>query len=342
MPRSLSYPPKPVGEEGRNVRGRQCLVYLITGNPGLVDYYEPFLSTLRRLLDETEERSPVSFHLFGRNLAGFEDDDHEPFTDNCPPHDLEFQVQHVFSHLMAMKIENGPRKGAYFDEVILIGHSVGSYISLEIFHRHFQKPDLAPHLNLRAGILLFATIAHLAKSPRGIYLERMRLSPFFDRYMHRFARAFLWLWPGWAMRWYLASVMGMPPHAVATTARFLTSRDAVWQALHLGKDEMRVIADDRWAEELWEVTDEAVAHRHEVPKFFILFGKEDYWVSNSHRDEFIKQREEHRRREGPAHKKDRTRIVVDEGNLPHDFCINYSEVVAEKVKVFIDEIAKNP
>lgn len=327
MPTELSFPPD---ARGQDPDVRQCLIYFFTGNPGLIDYYEPFFKTLRGLLDGVEDgkKPKVVFHIYGRNLAGFDDSDHEPFTADRPPHDVEYEIQDAFKHLSAMRISQGPRKGEPFDEVILMGHSLGTYIALEIFHRHLHDPELAPHLNLKAGILLFATVAHIAKSSKGVQLDMIRRMPLLRSNVHRIAKGLLSLLPSATIHWFIRNVMGFAPHAAAATTRFLTSRDGVWQALHLGMDEMEVITEEKWTEELWEIEDEALAHQHEVPKFFIFFGKNDHWVANEVRDEFIKKRDEHAQRvEAPKHKRGRTRIVVDEGNLPHDFCIGKSRIL---------------
>lgn len=324
--------------QGAHPATRQCLIYFLTGNPGLIDYYTPFLTHLRALLDaiEAQRAHKVTFTLYGRDLAGFDDQDHPaPFnkTDNLP-HDVEYEINDCLKHLAAAnKIppssSSSARAGEPFDEVILMGHSLGTYIALELFHRHLQDPSLAPALHLRAGVLLFATIAHLAKSPKGVLLDALRARPWLARNVPLLAQRLLALLPTTFLRWFVATLLGMPPHAADVTTRFLTSRDGVYQALYLGMDEMAVIGDEAWAEELWEVggagDDEAraAAAAHDVPKFFLFFGKKDHWVANEYRDRFIEAREEHAKREGvPVHKRGRTRIVIDEGDLPHDFCLS--------------------
>ncbi|ROV92408.1 hypothetical protein VPNG_09591 [Cytospora leucostoma] len=325
-------------------KSRQCLIYFITGNPGLIDYYGPFFTHLRALLNAIEVRRnhTVTFHIYGRNLAGFDDADHpEPFDAGAgnPPHDVESQIVHCLKHLAAansIPAPGHPRRGQPFDEVILTAHSLGTYITLELFHRHLQQdPQVAPGLNLKSGILLFATISHMARSPKGLHLDVLARSAYLRRYAPLLARAVLSLIPTPVLGLVARHVLGMAPHAAEATARFLASRDGVYQALYLGMDEMGVIGEDSWAEELWEIGDEAAARAHEVPKFFILFGKGDHWVADEHRDEFIVRREEHAARgEAPRHKRGRTRIVVDEGD--------HSETVAEKVSIWIDEIAEHP
>lgn len=381
MAMELSFPSPHVSQDGANTR--ECLIYFLTGNPGLIDYYEPFLRQLRSHLDaiEAKRKHKVAFHIHGRNLAGFDDADHDrPFnTGDNPPHNVEHQLQTCAKHLAAAagSIPAGrPRAGQPFDDVVLMGHSLGTYLALELFHRHMHDPSAMPGLNLRCGVLLFATVAHLAKSPKGMQLDLMRRTPLVGRYAPLVARGLLSLLPAALLRFVTSRVLGMDPHAAAVTTRFLTSRDGVFQALYLGMDEMAVISEEAWAEELWEIGDEAVAHNTDVPKFYIFFGKKDHWVANKYRDEFIVKREEHASRESaPKHKRARTRIEIDEGNLPHDFCtsescshlfrcfyiacslrhsnevwvivltsttaIKDSETVAEKVGVWFDEIAEH-
>lgn len=314
---------------------RHCLVYFLTGNPGIIDYYAPFLAHLRAHLDtvEANHRHETTYHLYGRDLAGFsstdDDDDQRPAfnTTTHPPYNVEGQIQYCRKHLLAanaIPARAPARAGEPFDDVVLVGHSFGTYVALELFHRHLHDPDaFAPRLHLRHGVLLFATIAHLARSPKGLQLDLLRRTPVLGPRAHVVARAALRLVPARLLRWVLRALYRMPPHAEDATARFLKSRDGVHQALHLGMDEMAVISESGWAEELWEIADEADAHRREVPKFFILFGREDHWVAAEYRDRFIREREEHAARDGvPGHKRGRTRIVVEEDGLPHDFCLS--------------------
>ncbi|KAJ0114880.1 hypothetical protein J7T55_004622 [Diaporthe amygdali] len=344
----LSFPSPHEGQDGANTR--ECLIYFLTGNPGLIDYYEPFLRYLRTHLDaiEVKRKHKVAFHVYGRNLAGFDDADHDrPFnsSDN-PPHNVEQQLQSCMKHLVAANaIPAGrPRAGQPFDDVVLVGHSLGTYLALELFHRHLHDPSLAPQLALRSGVMLFATVAHIAKSKNGVQMDLVRRTPVLGRYVPFVARGLLSLLPTALIRFITSRVLRMDPHAAATTTRVLTSRDGVHQMLYLAMDEMVVISQETWAEELWEIGEEAVAHSSDVPKFFFFFGKNDHWVANKYRDQFIDKREEHASREAaPKHKRARTRIEIDEGDLPHDFCVKTrdAETVADKVAVWFDEIAEH-
>ncbi|KAK6857920.1 Lipid droplet-associated hydrolase [Apiospora arundinis] len=355
---SISFP---AGQESGSTAAsnhRNVLIFMITGNPGLIDYYEPFLSALRTLLDSSAASKGTRFHIYGQDLAGFNDADHEPFSAANPPHDVAYQVNYLFKTLSEFRIqdEDSPKKGQPFDEVILVGHSVGTYLILQLFHKLLRAPETAPHLRLKTGILLFPTIEHIRHSPSGQRMELLRKAgPMLESNAHLLAWAFLRLWPYAALLWVITTVLGQPPAAAEVTARWLKSRDGVWQALHMGLDEMRVIGEDQWDEELWEIEREdraqilkekkqqqqiAAAGGEEKaasnngsgslpPKFFFFFGKDDHWVANHFRDAFIERRQK---------QAERTRLMVDEGNLPHAFCIHHSEVVAEKVASWINEL----
>ncbi|KAI8624712.1 hypothetical protein F5Y19DRAFT_467569 [Xylariaceae sp. FL1651] len=305
------------------------LIFFVPGNPGLIDYYSPFLTALRNLIDTSASLNAVSFHIYGQNLAGFTDNDHEPFTSRRKPYDLEFQIQHTFKTVSSLRIESGPTQGQPYDHVLLIGHSVGSYIALEICHRVLRDPSQAAHIKLTSGILLFPTIEHIADSPSGWKLNMLSQTPLLGDNAYRIAQGFLRLWPSNTLYWFVSKALGFPQHAADVTTQWLKSRDGVWQALHLGMDEMRIIGEDKWDEELWEIARDAKSHEAVVPKFYFFFGKQDHWVAEHYRDAFIRKR---------SKQTERTRLIVDEDNFPHAFCIGHSESIAKKVHVWIGEM----
>ena len=333
--------------EAGNQRRRRSLIFFIPGNPGLVDYYIPYLSTLRNLLNETETRTGYTrlFDIYGQNLIGFADADHDhPFGSTgstagpapTAPFSLEDQIRHFYDrvvHLNSSPIleSNNESNTSPYDEVIIMGHSVGAYISLEVCHRHHlflkdqEKTNVSTSsasqrrsLNLKAGILLFPAVSHLAKSSNGQKLNMIRQTPFLDRHAHHIAKRFVDLFPSFILEGIVRRVLGFSPHGAAVTTRFLTSRDGIWQAIHLGKDELGTITEEKWAEEMWEAADEV--NDDEVDKFYFYFGEKDHWVADESRDEFIAARQAKKKDSG-GRKESRTRIVVDENKIPHAFCI---------------------
>ncbi|KAL2754128.1 hypothetical protein ACRALDRAFT_1070005 [Sodiomyces alcalophilus JCM 7366] len=339
------------------------LFYFIPGNPGYIDYYTEFLASLQKRVTPW---SDGHIHVHGRDLAGFRDDAHAAFTAENPPYDVEGQIRVVTQYIASLRrtpggaISEPSEKSSAppYDLVVLAGHSVGAYIALEVFHRnqhHHHRVDptsgeqpLLPRLH--AGILLFPTVTHIARSRAGRRLARLAAwPPFVFSLVLLLARTALLFLPAWFLRLFCARVMGFSPRAARVTVDdFLKSRGGVWQALHLGRDEMRVIAEEKWDEALWDVVPPPVGSpslffpssssssdspRRASPKFFFLFGHNDHWVADDSRDRFIRAREKHVQN-GAA------RVEIDRTGLPHAFCTTAknSEAVASRTAEWLREI----
>jgi len=350
---------------------KQCLIYFIPGNPGLIAYYEPFLSALRKLLDEVEARADCShaFTIYGRNLLGFDDGDHFPlfgtptgYGDGSKTEPFSFKdiIASACDWVRAVDVRL-PRHPdgslRHYDETILIGHSVGAYIALEIFNHHhaaYKFPEIVDDwagLKLKAGILLFPTISHIARSSKGWKLDFIRRTPILNWLAPYIAKGLVSLWPNWALEGILRYALRMPDHAVAATMRFLRSHDGILQALHMGRDEMMTITEVRWSDDLWQVQDVDQRLKQRT-KFVFYYAKSDHWVDNKSRDEFIEQR--------MRDVENKLEFIIDQDDIPHAFClsmlapsssysnstatstdgfVDHSEQVAKKVKGWVENIA---
>lgn len=202
------------------------LIYFITGNPGLISYYKTFFRTLHDLFSSSTASTSNIFHIHGQSLAGFEDDLVKPLI--TAPYSLEDQISLSLNTLQSLRIPSGPRKSQPYTSIILIGHSVGSYILLELINR--LRKSSSP-LNIKAGILLFPTVTHIAQSPSGIKINTLFKIPDFSRRASFVARNLVSLVPRSVLRWLVGVVTGMPAEAAEITTGFLRSRMGIWQAL---------------------------------------------------------------------------------------------------------------
>ena len=145
----------------------EYLIFMITGNPGLISYYEPFLSTLNTLLSS----SPSRFYISGYSLAGFNSSQKGLREGSSSLTGLQGQIDYVeqklFKQVDALRRFIGRRQ--LCPKVILIGHSVGAYILLELIRQHRTRIDEGEKdFDLIGGILLFPTITHIAQSQQGM------------------------------------------------------------------------------------------------------------------------------------------------------------------------------
>lgn len=146
------------------------LIFFITGNPGLIEYYRTFLTLC---FDSLRANYPAHhIKVAGTSLRGFgvQNNDHQHHANDKTegPYDLEQQIEHI-RQMLEREIQSYSRQGS-FTKVILMGHSVGSYILLEVLRRRKQNPttqQLSNDAKVIGGICLFPTVTHIAKSPSG-------------------------------------------------------------------------------------------------------------------------------------------------------------------------------
>lgn len=203
------------------------LIFYITGNPGMISYYDAFLKTLHQLVTESSTLESEVVHVFGQSLDGFGDND-APLEATGRPHTLEDQIVSRLQILSERRIPSGPRHGQYYDSIILMGHSVGTYILLEMLQR-LRKDGSS--LNITGGILLMPTIMGLALSPSGVKASPLLRLPGLPRALHLLAKTIFWSLSTAALEWLVGKVMGMPDDAAVVTTRFLKSDMGIWQAL---------------------------------------------------------------------------------------------------------------
>lgn len=163
-------------------------VFFITGNPGVIAYYESFLSTLASLLSTSTTKQ---YLILGTSLAGFETGISRPedaaLNEDPPPYGLQRQIilaeERLRDFILGSEHEalksaaRGDDDGLRYrhleppkPKVILIGHSVGAYIVLELIRRSKNAASPIHELNIIGGVLLFPTVTHIAKSPSGVRL----------------------------------------------------------------------------------------------------------------------------------------------------------------------------
>ncbi|KAL4890349.1 hypothetical protein BDV59DRAFT_96975 [Aspergillus ambiguus] len=308
------------------------IIYFISGNPGLIGYYHTFLSLLSEKINfqATQQQQKCTYHVYGHSLAGFQLD--ERAGEHPPSHshyyDLEEQIRFVQNKLdafIATLTANGtpPR-------VILVGHSVGSYIAMETLRRHRDRTkagDSPVDFDIIGGAMLFPTVVDIAKSPSGRKLTSLLyFLPQLAAVVGVLVRMLTALVPHAVLRALVSFYMGSPPgDMVDTTAAFIESPRGVRQALHMAADEMQTITSDQWSDDVWGMS----TVKDPVSRLFFYFGRNDHWVAERTRDEIIELRGQ--ASGGP-------KMIVCEEGLPHAFCLRHSDVMAKKVAAMVMDI----
>lgn len=175
-------------------------IFFITGNPGLIGYYHSFLSLLSSRLGARV--SDTQFQIYGHSLAGFEIDSGDSqskdteTTQNEKQHngyyDVEAQIAFLQNRLDVFLKTHAHRPGQK-QKVILIGHSVGAYLAMEVLRRHRERQnallretekekekdtEAETEFDIIGGVMLFPTVVDIAKSKAGRKLSVRNPVPF--------------------------------------------------------------------------------------------------------------------------------------------------------------------
>lgn len=223
----LCYSPSTPLADAQNI---DYLIFFIPGNPGLVSYYEPFLSRLHLLLSSSSQSTKARYHICGHSFRGFEisPESKTPAYPLSLPEQVKFQedllCHHVDSHYKAT---------GQSPKVILMGHSVGAYVLLELIQRHRDCVNTSDDedFDLIGGILLFPTIADIAKSPMGRIARLILPIPGFALSVSALAKFLVYITPSRALDAIIGLVTRFPDHAKKTTTAFIKSSMGVRQAL---------------------------------------------------------------------------------------------------------------
>ncbi|KAI9818416.1 MAG: hypothetical protein M1827_000475 [Pycnora praestabilis] len=340
-------------------------IFFITGNPGLISYYTTFLAHLSAILNtpspsqskldqylrgplRSQSQNPPKFHVFGASLAGFETSSHLPH-----PLSLQEQIQytesrlHEYVRLQRAKLQedmDGSSSGPV--KIILVGHSVGAYILLELLRRNSDHGMADRNaMSMVGGVLLFPTVTHIAKSPLGLSVGKILQLPHFALIISTLVHILTSLVPRLLLYALVRLITRFPKEAATTTVDLITSPMGVRQALHMARDEMTTITADRWDTDIWGASTAPPSQTHTAPaKLVFHFGRQDHWVANHTRDELIAARG-YREDEGgeEAERNDwKPKMDIDDQEVPHGFCLErkHSLMVAEKVKGSVEEIVR--
>ncbi|KAI4092680.1 MAG: hypothetical protein LQ348_003434 [Seirophora lacunosa] len=324
---------------GRNTTNvQEYLIFHIPGNPGLIPYYDPFFSTLHTLLESTPDLQSSNFHICGHSLLGFETSEHD--AQRGPPElaGLEKQIKYIDGLLYDHVDEVRQKTGGITPKVILMGHSVGAYILLEIIRRHRKQIEGGcQDFDLIGGILLFPTITHIARSPSGIVASALLGIPGSAHIGSAIVKALTYFIPSDFLNRLVRLIMRFPEHAARATTALIKSPIGIKEILYLAKDEMNMITDDKWGEEIWgAATDPGTSKGDTIHSNLIFFwGNHDAWVAQKTRDELIRARGFLEK--SPDNWKP-TMHVDERMKIPHSFCLKHSEVVAEKVREWVGDI----
>lgn len=231
--------------------GHKVLLLIIPGNPGVVGFYTTFMRTLHRMFNY---RHPV----WAVSHAGHcvPPDSLDMVEDASLAAELDvFGINGQIEHKLAFLKKHVPRETS----LVLIGHSIGCYIILEIMKRD-------PKLKVLKAIMLFPTIERMAQTPQGRVMTPVLCQM---RYVAYFPLFLLSLLPERLKSSLIKLVLGgirCLDHTIIQPAIGLLSGDCAANAMYMGGQEMKMVLD----------RDNATVKKH-LKKLIFYYGATDHW-----------------------------------------------------------------
>ncbi|KAK9289938.1 hypothetical protein L1049_008100 [Liquidambar formosana] len=229
-------------------------VLLIPGNPGVVTFYKDFLESL--------------YDLFGGS-ASVTAIGHISHTKKNWEHGRLFSLQEQIEHkidfikyeLQSIKIP-----------IILVGHSIGSYISIETFRRSTEKVIYC--------IALYPFLALNPESSEQSYIRKITASPILCAIFGSVV-AFLGLLPRWASRFIVIKSLGKSwsDTAVEAACTHLLKYHTVRNIFFLAMTEFKKLTE----------TPDWAFMREKQGQIAFLFGMDDHWGPLSMYEEISRQ-----------------------------------------------------
>lgn len=277
----------------------KLLIFIIPGNPGFSPFYMPFARALYSL---TNKRFPVwsityaGFALVPKDkkiLTSPADANAQEIKDI---YGLRGQIEHKIAFLRA----HVPKDV----KLILVGHSIGSYIALQILKN-------APELPVIHTFLLFPTIERMSESPKGRIATPLLC---WFRYA-LYAAAYLLLKPCPEMIKSLLIRIGL--QAMNFKSEFsltnLIQPFCLANAMYLGGQEMKQVVK----------RDDEIIKEH-LSKLTFYYGRSDGWCPVKYYEDIKKDFPE-------------GDIRLCEKDIPHAFILHFSQDVAGMVAEWVND-----
>ncbi|KAI9455146.1 hypothetical protein BJY52DRAFT_1213395 [Lactarius psammicola] len=284
----------PCSSHDGSVTPRTVLLF-IPGNPGLLDFYVPFLDAI--YAEANSSTSSTSVTIFAHAHLGLSSyiggDRSFPDTSSVTlPAQIQAHVEFLDELLTAYDLEAS---------VLLVGHSIGAWFIQEML----KARAAALRARKRVGaFMLTPTLSEIGRSPSGKIL-----SPFFCPPGPR-ALAYLSLLVQHAPQWVIRLVLHSWPESQRhVLRRFLQAPAAIYASLTMADDEVRSVLDP-----------DVGSLREFSDILWFYYAERDDWVGGQ-REVIL------RALRGTSAE---VRAVHGRSDIPHGFCLNHSAEVASQ------------
>ncbi|XP_047467937.1 lipid droplet-associated hydrolase [Mugil cephalus] len=231
--------------------GHKVLFLIIPGNPGVVGFYRTFIQTLHSMF---EYRYPVWAVSHAGHCTPPSSMDMVEDASATTDSDL-FGLNGQIEHKLAFLREHVPRDTS----LVLVGHSIGCYIILDMMKRN-------PELKVLKAVMLFPTIERMAQTPQGKVLTPVLCHMRYVGYLTLFLLSLL---PDRLKLGLIKlSFIGMRSldNTIVEPTVNLLGGDSAANALYMGGQEMKMVL----------ARDNITIKKH-LEKLIFYYGATDHW-----------------------------------------------------------------
>ena len=264
--------------------GRSLHIFLIAGNPGTLHFYISFLQRLLITVQDSAYFSKydrISCHGVGHANHHLESSlkskDAHGISDETASYGLEFQICHKLAFITSVlecsryNLEIGRSKDD--TEVMMIGHSIGAYMVIDVLTRSEELMHQTKHVLL---LMPFISWTHLPLLHRTKLSSFLALHPLSQRLITFLASPLLRMEPS-KRRSVLHRLTGLKGDILDTVSDGLINKRLLDNFLAMGVDEIRDVRinQKRMISLLEELDRGSSCKKKDI---FILYTDNDVWA----------------------------------------------------------------
>ncbi|KAM6221959.1 lipid droplet-associated hydrolase [Rhynchocyon petersi] len=281
----------------------QVLILIITGNPSFTAYYIPFAKTLYSLINR---RFPI--WIISHAGHSFIPKDKKIFATSNGSNTQEIKdiygLHGQVEHKLAFLRTHVPKQM----KLVLIGHSVGCYISLQML-------KCAPELPVIRSVMLFPTIERISESPNGRFATPLLC--WFRYVLYAFGYLLLKPIPEQIKLWIIKISLRVTNTADDCLCLSVLDPFCLANAAYLGSQEMIQIVE----------RDNETIKKH-LSKLIFYYGTRDPWCPLQYYEDIKKDFPE-------------GDIRLCEKKIAHAFILSHSQEMAEMTADWLkDDLSK--
>ncbi|POG64465.1 hypothetical protein GLOIN_2v1463016 [Rhizophagus irregularis DAOM 181602=DAOM 197198] len=236
------------------------ILFVIPGNPGVIDYYVEFLSTVHNELGK-------KIDIVGASMLGHSYGPHNLGLKNL--YSLQDQIDHKIQFIDKLKSRFTSQGDEKQPKFIICGHSIGAYIGAQVLKAR-------PNHGIEMVYSLYPTLQHIVKTPNGImmnvsYLSSLVLAASFVSNLRYFI-------PPTFFKFLVSSLTRQKESMLNITLSALLHGHVVENTLYMASSEMETVCE----------LDEEF-YRENLGKFIFYFSEGDKWAPLEHYEDMKKR-----------------------------------------------------